>query len=90
MRHVADMREAVQRDEAAQAVRVMGRRDAILGPDHDLGRRLGRGEKSAHVDRLPATLENGLGEPPLLGDQRPLSALAQVVLASAAPSAAGR
>ena len=69
--------EAVQRDEAAQALCMMGRRDAILDPDHDLGRRLGRREKAADVDRLSAARENGLGEPPLLRDQRPLSALAQ-------------
>ena len=77
MRHVADMREAVQRDEAAQALRVMGRRDAILDPDHDLGRRLRRGEKAADVDRLSAALREWPCEPPLLRDQRPLSALAQ-------------
>ena len=77
MRHVADMGEAVQRDEAAQAVRAMGRRDAILDPDYDLGWHEWRRQKFADVDAPPAIQENGLGKPPLLRDQRPLSALAQ-------------
>src|SRR5580693_5706109 len=77
MRHVADMSKAVQCDEAAQAFRLMGRRDAILEPDHDLGWRLRRREKAADVDRLATARQNSLGEAALIGDQWPLSALAQ-------------
>ena len=77
MRHVADMGEAVQSDEAAQALHMTGRRDAILEPNHDLGRRLRRREKAANVDHLFAAGKNGLGESALVGDQWPLLAKSQ-------------
>ena len=77
MGHVADMSKAVQRDEAAQAVGMMGWDDPILEADDDLGRRLRGHEKAANVDRLAAARENGLGEAPLFRDQRPLPAQAQ-------------
>ena len=66
MRHVADMDKAVQRDEAAQAFRMVGRRNAVIEPDNDLRWRLRRREKSADVDRLTTANDDRLGETALV------------------------
>ncbi len=77
MRHMAYAGEAMLGDEPAQAVRVMGRRYAILDPKHDLGWRPRRGQKTPDVERLSAACENGLSQPPLFRNQRPFLPLPQ-------------
>ena len=59
MGHVADMGEAVQRDEAAQALGMMGGVMRSSSPTTILVGAHGRREKAANVDRLTTAGENG-------------------------------